>query len=368
MSFSSEKSIQKQNQQIPSSKMKKGSQSTLPLIDRRSEASAQLYFQKAANNSPQAKSLDVLQKMAGGKEDEQFKAIAAASAPGTLDDINVAGGNLPGTASLDLGTTDIPQNAIAPTFHVQLVPANRRGTRFRAIVTKPQDADEGNVNSMYVKGGTYYTNYRWMPDQELISNNLNPANVTPNNRITTLIAMQRAINWDHVYMNVSSSVANLSRDAEHEHLNDIREAYRISLGALDQAIDTVVAQMPQNGYTPDGGGTGYVSLQAARNDTFSRINRLLPQGPRGNISSNQGTWMNEYLRLAQMTQNRDNQGWHSFILRKSGFWYNNSVIKAITEAWDIYAEHPETLIQYVDIIQGPQMQINQTPSNAVIHF
>lgn len=367
MSIRPEKPIQKQNQQVSSFENKKRSQSALPMIDQRGEASTQQHFQQLANNSPQAKNLDSLQKMTQGKPNEQFKAIAAAATPGTLDDVNVAGGNLPGTPSLDLGTTDSPQNAVAPTFQVQLAPANGTGTRFRAIITKPQDADEGDVISMYVKRGTFYTNYRWMPDQELINNNLNPANVTPNNRITTLIAMQRAINWDHVYMNVGSSVSRLSRDAEHEHLNDIREAYRISLGALDQAIDTVVAQMPQNGYIPDG-GTGYVSQQSAENDMFNRINRLLPQGPRGNISSNQGTWLNEYLRLAQLTQNRDNQGWHSFILQKSGFWYNNSVIKAITEAWDIYAEHPETIVQYVDIVAGPQMQINQTPSNAVVHF
>lgn len=361
------KPIQKQNQHSSSSNKEKGGETALSMNDQRSESSTQQYFQRVANNSPQAKSLAVLKGMADGNKNEQFKAIATASAPGTLDEIAVAGGNLPGTPSLDLGTTDIPQNALAPTFNVQLVPANRAATRFRAIVTKTQDADEGNVNSMYVKSGTYYTNYRWTPDQELIDNGLIPNNVAPNNRITTLTAIQRAINWDHVYMNVSGSIAKLSRDAEHEHLNDIREAYQISLGSLDQAIDTVVNQMPANGYAPNG-GVGYLSLQSAQNDTFSRINRLLPQGSRGKISSDQATWLNEYLRLAQLTQNRDNQGWHSFVLRKSGFWYNNSILKSITELWDIYAEHPETMVQYVDIVEGPQMQINQTPSNAIVHF
>jgi hypothetical protein len=336
------------------------------LSDKREESIAHQRFQGMADNSPQSMDLNSLQNVANEKKNSFFHAIAGASTPGTLEDINIAGGNLPGTPTLDLGTTSRPQNAVAPDFQVQLIPIHRNPHRFRARVIKTQDADEGDVNAMHVKSGTYYTNYRWIPDNELANHGMNQQ-TNANLRVTTLVAMMNAIDWDHVYMNVSGSISRLSRDAEQEHLNDTRHAYDISIGALDQAINTIVAQMPQNGYQPDG-GEGYKSQQSARNDMFGKINQLLPNGSRGHISANQNTWLNDYLNLTQMTQNRDNQGWHSFELRKSGFWHNNLLLKSVTELWDIYAEHPETTVQYVDAITGPQININTVPSATVIHF
>ena len=356
MAIHSERSLQKKDKSTSFSPKKRGLQA-FQLADQRKEASQQRQVQQMADNSPQTMNLKSLQSMAHGKSGGLFHAILAASNPGTLEEVSISGGNNAGDATKDLGTTDL-QNAQAPGFQVNLVKVRNRSNHFRAQVAKTQDAYEGDTTSMYVKGGTYYSNYLWDPDEKI-------QNV--NNRLKNPIAILDQVDRKHVYIRVSSAIAKLSRDAENEHLNDFRQAYNISIGALDNAIDTVIAQMPQNGYLPSS-GSGYTGLFSARNDVFERIKRLLPVKSRNHISSDETTWLDSYIDLTKMTKDRDDNGWHTFDLQKSGFWFNNQLIQKITESWDIYSEHPETKIQYLDAVKGDDVNINAVPSATVVHF
>ncbi|MNY49635.1 hypothetical protein D3C86_1850750 [compost metagenome] len=101
---------------------------------------------------------------------------------------------------------------------------------------------------------------------------------------------------------------------------------------------------------------------------YDRINQLLPSESRGKIPTNQNQWVGEYLDLADMTSYRDHIGWHTFGVKESNSWENSALMKKVTEMWDIHAEHPETKIKYLDSVIGPNVKINQVPSNAVVHY
>jgi hypothetical protein len=314
---------------------------------------------------PRASALDTLPGLIANRK--VFKAIAAASRPGTLADMNLAAGYPPTDPNKDMGFTDPPNGAVAPAYNVNIQNIKtHRGIRYLAKVVKTTNAFEGNVDSIYVPPSTYYTHYRWQPDTSLLEDNL-PANTPAHNRLSTPQARASAVNWDHVYVNVSKQVSNLSKGAENEHLSDIRHAYQISLGGLDSAINSVIREMPKGGYGPLT-SKGYASPEGAANDVWNKIHNKLPVVAQNNLSKDQNSWLPKYQQLAGMTQHRDQQNWHYFSLRPSGFWLNNRLLKAVTELWDIYAEHPETAIQYLDVVPGPAMSIGVTPSNVVIHY
>ncbi|HEU5002334.1 MAG TPA: hypothetical protein VFW71_06085 [Actinomycetota bacterium] len=333
-----------------------------------------LHLQRSAGNSSVLNALG----MGGSRPAVQpgqgrtvQRAIATTARQVSLTDNNVMDGKAITSPTVDMGTTTQPAGAVAPQYQVDPVPfKTHKGQRFRAKLRLTQKADEGTVDSIYTAPGTYYTHYRWKPESAIRElyrgqeHRMHPSELEAKNRKINPATEADAVNWEYLYVNVSRAIALQSKAAEHEHLSDIREAYRLTLAAAEQAVRAVIASMPLDGF---GGVSGYRTWEAALSDVATRILHQLPQERRP-LGTDQNQWLGRYLSLAKMTQDRDAKFWHYFDLRSSGFMYNNRLLKSVTETWDIYAEHPETMIHYADVIVGNQLQVGRHPSSSVVHL
>ncbi|WP_227498521.1 DUF4157 domain-containing protein [Synechococcus sp. PCC 7336] len=321
----------------------------------------------------QLKMEQLIQAKAPSSQPVIQRVIPENSTKGVLSDMNLMD-NLPITeATKDMGSTgNPPTGAAAPQYTIDIQTFRTgRGKRYKGKLRLTQRANEGDVTSMYVGAGTYNTHFKWVPDDEVRFQRLDPATTPVRNRLTTLNRTREAINFDEVYVNVSSRIANLSRLAEVEHLDDIRHAYQISLYAAETAINKVIEDMPKDGFEPIGGRTGFKSEESTRSYIEKLIFDRLPDSSSG-LSRDQSQWLRQYLNLSAMTQNRDNQSWHYFDIQSSGWWYNNKVLQTLAQILDEYGgvdqETPANLIHYVDVVIGDTLAIGQYPSNEVVHF
>lgn len=103
-----------------------------------------------------------------------------------------------------------------------------------------------------------------------------------------------------VYYNMSRSLANRNRDAEQEHANDYKYAYKISLKEAENVLKkSVVGKKFGPKPTP-------VEVMALVGDTITK-KLTHPQ-----LGNDQTKWKAKYETLVTKTLYRDTQGWHTF--------------------------------------------------------
>lgn len=284
------------------------------------------------------------------------RAIAAAPLAGDLGDLNVSAGDPRNTPSKDMGNTSPVINARAPSYQVHI--HNVGDGTVLAKVTLSQTALEGNNVSYYLKSGDHYTGFHWARGGVYDG-------AAARNRLVDAASPYAD---EYVYMVVSSSMSSLSRQAEQEHLDDFRRAFQISLQAAEAAIRAVIAG-PGTAVGPDANAWygPYADAGAANTAIANLVHQQLPAASQG-LDLDQNNWLQGYQALCQKSQTeRDGRGWHFFDLAESGWWRNSRFIRAVTESWDIYAEHPETQVHYVDVVAGGT-QIGTHPTNQIIRF
>lgn len=284
------------------------------------------------------------------------RAIAAVSAPGTLADLNRAGGDPADDPSRDMGSTSPVINSRAPRYQVHTSPVDGGGVI--AKITLAQTAYQGDNVSYYLKAGEHHTGYYWGRGDYMDA-------AAPHNR---LVGAHHSLAHEHVYMVVSSTMANLSRRAEQEHLDDFRRAFQLSLQAAEDAIRAVI-RGPETAAGPDADAWygPYPSPGAANAAMANLVHQQLPPASQA-LDLDQTRWAADYQTLRDKSQNqRDGNGWHYFGLAESSWWRNNLFLRAVTETWDIYAEHPETQVYYLDVVAGTT-QIGNHPTNQIIRF
>ncbi len=205
--------------------------------------------------------------------------VAAPTLAATRAALTAAGGD-----GADMGVTDPPAGFAAPTYNIATHAADGGG--FTATVAKTGNADEGTNASFYLGPGVHSTGL-----------------MIANGALTNYVA---GPGNKEIYGEVTNAIANNSRDAEQEHVDDHQRAFDITLDAAEDAIDDGVAQSPHGpaltaplaqaaaeGYM-DGRVTHYTGLLGANN--FQ-------------ITANLG---NLYTNKVNMTQQRDAQLWHHF--------------------------------------------------------
>lgn len=227
-----------------------------------------------------------------------------------------------------------------------------------AKVRLVQTAYEGDNTSYYLRAGDHSTGLHWARGGHY-------APAAARNR---LVEADSDYAHEHLYMVVSSAMAALSRRAEQEHLDDFRRAFQISLQAAETAIRAVMTG-PGTVAGPDADAWygPYAGVGAANTAIEALIHQQLPAASQG-LNADQTQWAADYQRLCDMSRDeRDGKRWHSFDVVESGFWRNNLFLRAVTESWDIHAEHPETQVYYVDVVAG-NTQIGNHPTNQIIHF
>jgi hypothetical protein len=277
------------------------------------------------------------------------RAIPSTARAGSMADLNRVS-NLPANdPSRDMGITTEPAGVRAPSYRLDYklkIVKSKLGHYAR--VTLVHTAYEGNADSYYLRAGEHYTGFRWADQGFYIG-------MADRNRF---VDAGSGYGSEYVYMAVSPRMAAFSKRAEEEHLADFRRAFQISLGAAEQAIRRVA-----------GTWVGPHQTQFDCNQAVAQqIHAALPLESQG-LSLDQAQWMNDFLRLCQRSRDeRDSRGWHSFDVVSSGWLLNSRFMKAVTQAWDISAEHPDTEVHYVDVIPGAAMQIGIHSSQTVIHF
>lgn len=293
------------------------------------------------------------------------RAIAPVAVPGTLADMRVMQNLQPNDPVLEMGLTDPPANADAPNYTITT--ATDGNAVVSARLAKTQGPVEGDVRSVYVGPGTYASNYRWKPDSKVLEEGGVLATVPGEQRSVTPGQYLNMVNWDHLYVVVSNVIANLSQQAEDEHLNDIRHAYALTLGAANGALDGVIAGMPPNGFVNSLANAAYADPAAATTDVRARIVAALPVAS-VTLGFDRAHWLAEYLRLAAKTQLRDQQNWHTFGLNSKQFVWNGKAYKTLAMLGNFVAWQGPHATHYADVAQRPHMQIGVTPSANQIVF
>jgi len=292
--------------------------------------------------------------------------IPHAATAGTLGDMRTMQNLPPTDAILDMGLTDEPANYAAPAYTVA-APADAAGV-MHATVTKTAGPAEGDVRSLYVAAGTFATNYRWRPASEVdVRPPVNPALFLGENRKETPNTVHDAVNWDHLYVVVSDTIANRSLQAENEHLADLHLAYALTLVAANGALDAVIANMPHNGYGTNLAGGAYADAAAAQADIAARITAALPVASI-TLGPTSLRWASEYQRLFRKTADRDIARWHSFGLDSSQFYANGVFYKSLAQLANWSLSRGAVATHYADVVQRGHMAIGVHQPAAVITF
>jgi hypothetical protein len=238
----------------------------------------------------------------------------------------------------DVGITSPPANTVTPAFTIA---TQNAGGGWVATVAVTRPAAEGTNQSCYLAPGHY------------------PTGLMFSGQFITMYAAGGSNK--EVIGEVSQNVSNLSMQAETEHCNDIVHAYDITLGAVQQALTNAAGH-----HYPAGSQAGAVTqaLTALRAGLHARLAALFTNAVDANAGAvDNNRFTNELLALFnqmhQMTQQRDQHGWHTFRPDASGGSWS---IPSWTAWW---GNEPK---DYRAIVPGQQFQVPGPASNVVVHL
>jgi hypothetical protein len=203
-----------------------------------------------------------------------------------------------GAAVQDLGVTTPPRQFVTPEFNIN--PVQARGGAWSVSVQHLRAAAEGNNTAIYLAPGLHRTGL-----------------MMAGGFITHYVA---GGGNREIYRQVTEQVSTLSRQAELEHCNDIIHAYAITLQAAETAINGARISVAGQRY-----GSRRQAMAAALAALTNGMAAALAQVFRDNVNVdwnvNRHGFQRDlaalYLATANMTQNRDNAGWHTFSLQRA---------------------------------------------------
>jgi hypothetical protein len=183
---------------------------------------------------------------------------------------------------------------LAPPPHV-VPPAPPFRVRFRLT----RAASEGSNRSLYVREGIYETNYTFEAEDADAARpdwRDNMAGLIKERRADAVSRQFGLAPLPRVYFWVPGDMAERSKQAELEHLADLRRAYQLSLGQLDAALRAAE-------------GTGRNEPEARLAAEADFVRRLDP--PLRGLGLDMARWGEKYLALCSKSKGRDVQD-HSF--------------------------------------------------------
>jgi hypothetical protein len=264
-----------------------------------------------------------------------------------------AGLNADDVTPSDVGVTTEPAGFTVPTFTIDS--QNRSGQWF-ATLRAGQRATEGNNLSRYLSTGLYRTDLM----------------INPGGNVSNFLSGGKA---RRVYIEVSSTTADLNRRAEQEHCDDFLLAYRLTLGAVQIAIDRVAG-------TANG---PHATLQAAVTairgavtlGLHARISQVFQNSIDANGNVDAGRLQNElgalYVGLCKRSKTkRDDKGYHHFdIERRWESWSAWSWTEYVAACLLPDMIREPMLGEQKDIrslVSGPSFNVPGPLSAAVIHL
>jgi hypothetical protein len=274
---------------------------------------------------------------------------------GTLADIYREEGSNPATAlGFSLGTTSDPEHFQLSLFSLHVTtrqpdirtrylgklgirpPGPPPPTSYVARYLVIQDATEGTNRSIYVREGIYETNYTLEMDDVNQDDPHWRQKVAGSIKERRPNAMSIQFGFDpqpRIYFWVPAAMAERSRAAEQEHIDDLRRAYSLTLGTLIAALNGAAGNAASD----------VLAQQAA---TTACINAL-PVEVRG-LATNTASWGVRYLALCAKSAGRDAAGDHSFSLELVGA----EVVPALTVTYLTGAQREENGRLYVKVTTG----------------
>ncbi len=252
----------------------------------------------------------------------------------------------------DAGVTSPPASFTTPHFSIN---CQQRHDGWYASLQVHRHADEGTNTSRYLGVGLYSTDLMFMGGART---NYVPG---PNNR--------------RIYVEISSAIADLNRQAELEHCNDIIRAYNLTLVAAQNALTNALGGNPYGPFLKRP-----KAMQAIRQAIIAGLHARLQKIFRDaiNVDSNvniqkfSSDLSQLYLNIANITQQRDGQGWHTFLPDNSGeswsgrSWaeYGGRKLLPETTRSRLFGEQKDIR----KLVQGPHFNVPGTPSAILIHL
>ncbi len=193
----------------------------------------------------------------------------------------------------DAGDTSPAADAAAPAY---LVACDNADGQFTAKLVITKKAEQGSNTSVYLAAGIYETNSSLYlkgvqaENPESVGSNLEQFGPRSSNR---------------VYLHMPADLADLNRQAELEHCDDLHYAYQQTLGAFEAAL-TETARLAVTKTTE----------AEARDGVLAHLRDALPQARR-HLGTDPAAWLEEYQRLCAQTATRDSEGWHNFGLESA---------------------------------------------------
>ncbi len=190
--------------------------------------------------------------------------------------------------SMDMGFVQPINGAIAPTYYINLV--QQQDGKWGAHIVITQNAFEGNSNGFYRRREIF------------------PTNLMFSGVFLGRFAARR--NNLQIYGDLDYANSNLACMAEQEHLNDLRRAFVITLGLAETAYYDARNAGP---YIREKSLEAHNAAIAAINNHIAIEARAL-----GTTPFLVGTdLLRLYKTKEQLTQNRDANDWHTFIIDRN---------------------------------------------------
>lgn len=248
--------------------------------------------------------------------------------------VNHAGILASGGVPMDMGVTQPVANEVVPTYNIN-INYNERNQNYEAAVVINQQAFEGNSNAVYRQREIFPTGLM------LVNGGLGGFAAGGANR--------------QVYADLSAANSNSSRLAEQEHLDDLRRAFQITLGIAEWAYTQAA------GLNPYIGITNLQARTAAEQSINNFINaRAISLGTAPfNITTNLAFL---YQQKQNMTQNRDNLGWHTFDIDRVN--QSQSLLARSMSLWSLLPGVEKK--DFRQVVPGLHFQVPGPTSNLVV--
>jgi Domain of unknown function (DUF4157) len=238
-----------------------------------------------------------------------------------------------GTPHKDQGIASKPENYKAPGFRI-VVKNDKK--QFTAKVVATSKANEGDNDAVFLAKGLHDSGYLWAKDEQLYGGASAATRMNPPHQA------ERGDD-ESVIFNVTGAVADGSKAAEQEHINDYRLAYDLTLGAADEAIKAVSKRRFKAGKSAQAQGAANQALLA---ELAARSN-----GHLGSVI--ESDWEAEYKRLFLRSGNRDMNSWHIQDV------VENAALTATEAARWAYP------IKVLDVQPGPQFNLTVSSQTVV---
>lgn len=255
----------------------------------------------------------------------------------------------------DMGVTNPPGNFNVPDFNI-VCQQTKNGWSVSIHII--QVASEGTNASYYLGTGLYPSNLM------MSGRNITNYSPGPTNR--------------RIYRIVTDDIADLNRKAEEEHCNDIIRAYQITLQAVQNAINKARQDLikAQKRYDKQDQAMRAALDALVNADSHSRIQNIFRSAINTKYNIDRNKLRNDlsrlYLDIANMTQYRDSQGYHTLnVQRESESWNLRS--------WAEYSRYiirPDRLQNYLygeekdirDVIKSSTFKVPGPASSIVVYL